>query len=821
MRKRTERKVKRAVAFLLSGVIILSGMAVFGEENVYAKEEVPEPAVFMDFERGFRGENLEQAKNGEKTIGWIEKVNEDGLKPWNEEGRNTDEVEEVDYVLVENSWTADESVGHKGYTTATIPNGAKKQYLPEVSTKDGTFTWVSKWNQITGAYDENTYDSKGNVTSYGRGNVLWLENTWVNESYPTYATTVDWEAGTWTTDMNVIVRDTEGSYQEFGIDNSALIYENPFVGTAAEGMTFSAWIKNTTEYNSPVVYGKLGDLDGNDSISAEDALCVLKHVVGTSQLSETGKRYADVNGDGSVTAEDALDILKKVVGLIEDFTGTEPEPDNGEGETVVPLENSEFFHLEKYTKGEDSAEKGKIDMITERQYLYFSGDGVTYVGDFKDAESACRWILDESKAQDETVNMLNGKNGGKWNYVSYSFDGTDFHMYLNGKEVPLVKTAGNNYTNDIMSFVTDEATKSYIGGLGGGVKGNFNTYAIGTSDDYYMDDIAIYTSALSSEQEMQEYTTAQEEAEAVNNKTANVLKTYSFEGSSLAADEMTAVSGASKDYLPSVNEAGKDGKGIKLNKSYQTVTGGVQLAENPFAGKSDLTGVTLSYWIKAVGNKRGVVTDGLLLSFIDDEHECTHEKVGDNYQGANAVAKSQLYLNVAYIGQFVEGVTKPIGTRSLKNTYSYAPYVFGDPETLEDWKKPFDKGTYAEWKTLRNSLANDWNFVTVTINNAGFTMYLNGEVVENRNINYFGERFADYYWGRTEEITRKGGNNTGARSLMDFITAADTKAYIGFGYEMASSSNFLTSSECYLDELTFYDKDMNKAEVRALYEANK
>lgn len=56
---------------------------------------------------------------------------------------------------------------------------------------------------------------------------------------------------------------------------------------------------------------------------------------------------------------------------------------------------------------------------------------------------------------------------------------------------------------------------------------------------------------------------------------------------------------------------------------------------------------------------------------------------------------------------------------------------------------------------------------------------------------------------------------------MDFITAADTKVYIGFGYEIASTSNFLTSSECYFDELTFYDKDMNKAEVKALYEANK
>lgn len=820
-----KKSVKKALAISLAAAMVVPSVAMAGSISASAEAEVPEPAKYFTLEKGFRNEGLAQAKFGE-TIGWVEDTYPTGhqyagLKYFSSiDGRLTGKLKEVDTVLVQGSWVSDESVGHKGYKQEAIPAGAAKQYLPDISTKDGTYIQLNPaWNQPTTAYDAE------------KGMVFWLEDTLTNESYPTYATTVDLENGTWTTDENVIVKDMAGDYMEFDINNSAAVFDNPFVGTDAAGITFSAWIKNVNEYKAPVIYTKLGDLDGNGNITADDALAVLKHVVGSEVLGDSGKPFADVNGDGSVTADDALDILKMVVGLITEFTGTTPDV-GGNGETVAPLEDSEFFHVERRVLGKTvnsvtGEEETDERNIQERQYLYFSGNGVTYVGDFNDPTTACTWTLDEALKDDETVNLLNGKNGGKWNYVSYTFDGEDFHMYLNGKEATLVKNAGENYSNDIMSLVKDSTAETYLGGRGGGVKGNFNTFAIGTSNDYYMDDIAVYTSALDAEQVTTAYANAQASVDAEKNKETNVLKTYSFEGTSLAANQLTAVTGADKDSLPSVNEEGKNGKGIKLNKSYQTTTGGVQLAENPFAGKTDLTGVSISYWMKPVANKRGVVTDGVLFSFIDDNHECTHEKVtSEAYLGTNAMAKSQLYLNQAFIGQFCEGVTKPVGANSLKNLFTYKPYTYGDPATLETWKQQFEKydGTnsyYDDWKKFRNSLATDWDFVTVTFNNTGFVMYLNGEKVENKCVDFKGERFCDFYLGRITEITRKGTNNASARSLMDFITASDTKAYLGFAYEQSSETNYLTASECYVDELTFYDNDMSAAEVKALYESVK
>ena len=58
----------------------------------------------------------------------------------------------------------------------------------------------------------------------------------------------------------------------------------------------------------------LGDVNGDGEIKANDALEVLKAVVGKTVLDGTQTLAADVNKDGDVKANDALEILKKVVG---------------------------------------------------------------------------------------------------------------------------------------------------------------------------------------------------------------------------------------------------------------------------------------------------------------------------------------------------------------------------------------------------------------------------------------------------------------------------------------------------------------------------
>lgn len=53
-----------------------------------------------------------------------------------------------------------------------------------------------------------------------------------------------------------------------------------------------------------------GDIDGDEAVTAEDALCALSHAVGKNLLSKDSQRFADMNEDGRVTAIDALMILQ-------------------------------------------------------------------------------------------------------------------------------------------------------------------------------------------------------------------------------------------------------------------------------------------------------------------------------------------------------------------------------------------------------------------------------------------------------------------------------------------------------------------------------
>ncbi len=60
--------------------------------------------------------------------------------------------------------------------------------------------------------------------------------------------------------------------------------------------------------------GVRGDVDGNGSAAAADALIILKSVVGKQQLTAKEKTAADLNGDGAIGADDALIVLRIVVG---------------------------------------------------------------------------------------------------------------------------------------------------------------------------------------------------------------------------------------------------------------------------------------------------------------------------------------------------------------------------------------------------------------------------------------------------------------------------------------------------------------------------
>ncbi len=90
----------------------------------------------------------------------------------------------------------------------------------------------------------------------------------------------------------------------------------------------------------PIVSVQIGDVDGDKSITAADALGVLKHVVGKSRLDSEHINAGDVTADQLVSSADALDILKLVVGKIEGFAAETQIPDSFA--SYKPYENSDF-----------------------------------------------------------------------------------------------------------------------------------------------------------------------------------------------------------------------------------------------------------------------------------------------------------------------------------------------------------------------------------------------------------------------------------------------------------------------------------------------
>ena len=63
----------------------------------------------------------------------------------------------------------------------------------------------------------------------------------------------------------------------------------------------------------------LGDVDGDGEISILDVITINKAIMGKEILSDAQNKAADVDGSGKPDANDALQILKRIVGIIQNF----------------------------------------------------------------------------------------------------------------------------------------------------------------------------------------------------------------------------------------------------------------------------------------------------------------------------------------------------------------------------------------------------------------------------------------------------------------------------------------------------------------------
>ena len=65
--------------------------------------------------------------------------------------------------------------------------------------------------------------------------------------------------------------------------------------------------------------GMLGDVDKSGTITTDDALLILQHVAGMTELEGVALKNADVNKDTNVTTDDALEVLRVAAGLKDGF----------------------------------------------------------------------------------------------------------------------------------------------------------------------------------------------------------------------------------------------------------------------------------------------------------------------------------------------------------------------------------------------------------------------------------------------------------------------------------------------------------------------
>lgn len=209
--------------------------------------------------------------------------------------------------------------------------------LPEIPTKDNsTFVGWFTDEAYTKAFQETTkindslgtcVNNEGTVTLYAK----WEDRTRVKISFDLQGG----QGSDGSTPEAIEVTPGEIIGNEISDLPIPVKAEHIFAGwyteeavTDGEGNTIMEKRAFTTESAieaDTIVYAdwqKKGDADSNEEVTAEDALIVLKQVVGLLEdtpLSKTEQTAADVDADGTLTAEDALWILKRVVGAIPGF----------------------------------------------------------------------------------------------------------------------------------------------------------------------------------------------------------------------------------------------------------------------------------------------------------------------------------------------------------------------------------------------------------------------------------------------------------------------------------------------------------------------
>lgn len=253
----------------------------------------------------------------------------------------------------------------------------------------------------------------------------------------------------------------------------------------------------------------------------------------------------------------------------------------------------------------------------------------------------------------------------EWHYYTVTLTATNAKVYFDGEIRNEWNVSGTEDNNVIAGLFSNGADLNYIC-LGGN-----QAWAWADNDAAFMfDDIAIYNKALTKEQI----------ATIIEQKSGNLLSKatayYPLAGTyenSITVGQNAAGSIAGNGVAPSFVSDEIRGDVLLIPAGINADHGYVTIA-NPLAGKNNLDGATVSLWV----NWTGTDPWSCLWSFFDETNGTGRLFLGNN----------------AYLG------------------YNNGVY--------------FDANNPA---TVTNAIpADSWTMVTLTINNAGFAIYVDGQL---------------------------------------------------------------------------------------------
>ena len=198
---------------------------------------------------------------------------------------------------------------------------------------------------------------------------------------------------------------------------------------------------------------KLGDIDGDNKVTASDARTALRMSVKLEKITEAALKLADTDNDGKITAADARHILRTSVKLEKEVVFTQTD-----------FSKEEIAEL--YKKGLKGIKEGKAGYTLKRyQSLDDYGSSVSFVK--QAAKGVAKGMITEEKDAEERVFS---KGSDQSMYMIANWTLKDMSMVKSAE----CKLADGNY--EITIVIQDEDSPRKSGSILGQVTGDITYF---------------------------------------------------------------------------------------------------------------------------------------------------------------------------------------------------------------------------------------------------------------------------------------------------------------------------------------------------------